>query len=139
MKKYEYTLYRTKSIVDCWGLARSSYLGCGGVIAIASWWFVNLGRSGRVMLLLLLVHVYRIRRNRRMALCIAGIVGRRPIDIASDFPEREIIQCVLFAALVCGLYLDASTGGMGIRWVSFTLLVSPLRHIQHTQAGRSEK
>ena len=46
VKKYEYTLYRTKSIVECWGLARSSYLGCGGVIAIASWWFVNLGRSG---------------------------------------------------------------------------------------------
>ena len=37
------------------------------------------------------------------------------------------------------MYLDASTGGMGIRWVSFTLLVSPaLRQIQHTQAGRSE-
>ena len=46
LKKYEYTLYRTKSIVERLGLARSTYLGCGGVISIASWWFVNLGRSG---------------------------------------------------------------------------------------------
>ena len=45
-----------------------------------------------------LLHVYRIRRNRRMALCIAGIVGsRRSIDIASDFQEREIhsVSCSL--------------------------------------------
>ena len=50
VKKYEYTLYRTKSIVERWGLARSSYLGCGGVIAIASWWSGQPGkvRSSRV-------------------------------------------------------------------------------------------
>ena len=90
----------------------------------------------------LLLHVYRIRRNRRMALCIAGIVGRQEVDWHCVGFSGEIdTQCVLLpAALVCGLYLDASTGGpMGIRWVSFTLLVSPLRHIQHTRAGRSVK
>ena len=93
-----------------------------------------LGRSGPVKLLPCQLLVYRIRwknegREGDGIVHFAGIVGTRlTLRAAHTWCCLGPIVC----SRLCALCVDASRGGMGIPWVSFTLLVSPLRHlVQH--------
>ena len=105
------------------GLGNGITLAVGALLLLQVGGLLSLGRSGPVKLL-----VYRIHRHRRMALCIAGIVGRRSTDIALDFDEMYKV-CGLDRWCAACIWMPPS---LGIWWVRFTLLVSPLRHIQHT-------
>ena len=108
-----------------------------GVIAIATWWswWWSAPWEGPVQSSCYRAscsstgYAGRTKGGKEMALCIAGIVGTwLTLRGAHTWCCLGPIVC----SRLCALCVDASRGGMGIPWVSFTLLVSPLRHlVQH--------
>ena len=141
--KHEYTLYRTSSLFTyciIWWMPRGPMASpwLWGVIAIAtwwSWWWWSAPWEGPVQSSCYRASCsstgYAGRTKGGRWHCAFCRNCRHTTDIARGTHGAALVRSCARACVLC-VWMHQETACVGIPWVSFTLLVSPLRHlVQH--------